>query len=304
MMQSSMYSETPHPIVRSKSYDFKRRVTCVTRTERPVKYYFTDFGISCRLPENVTDPRETPIMGGDRSVPEHQRPIGPQNPYRTDVYCLGNLFRTQFLQVCNPPTYVRRRLGTHFHYRSRNTPVWNFSTSSSATWSRTTHRRVRLSQKLVSVSRLTSGRPRQAVYVPASFHRENTLSPGSSERVDTSFELRNLSRQADLLSHRPNLPCDASLPLAGLNLLRAHLRRPVLLRPNLLRPNLRRAKSVQLLLPLLHPRQRPNRPPLPNQTRRVDPRNISMRRHFTGIFLQSRYDYLLSRAHSFITHNA
>ncbi|OJT15310.1 hypothetical protein TRAPUB_8106 [Trametes pubescens] len=111
MMQSSMYSETPHPIVRSKSYDFKRRVTCVTRTERPVKYYFTDFGISCRLPENVTDPRETPIMGGDRSVPEHQRPIGPQNPYRTDVYCLGNLFRTQFLQKYSGLEFLNELVG-------------------------------------------------------------------------------------------------------------------------------------------------------------------------------------------------
>lgn len=112
MMEPSVYSETPHPIVRSKSYDFKRKVKCATRTEHPAKYYYTDFGISCRVPKNVKDPREPPILGGDRTVPEHQRPTGPQNPCRTDVYCLGNLFRTQFLQAS------RVRLYAHAPYSS------------------------------------------------------------------------------------------------------------------------------------------------------------------------------------------
>lgn len=105
MMEPSVYSEPPHPVVKSRSYDFKRKVKCGTRTERPARYYYTDLGMSCRLPPNVKDPREDPIMGGDRTVPEHQRPCGPQNPYKTDIYCLGNTFRKEFLQASRLRAY-------------------------------------------------------------------------------------------------------------------------------------------------------------------------------------------------------
>ncbi|KAI0633607.1 kinase-like domain-containing protein [Trametes polyzona] len=98
MMDTSIYPEPPHPIFKDRSYDFQRKVKCGTRTERPVKYYLTDFGISCRLGRDDKNPRVTPIMGGDRSVPEYKRSTEPQNPYLTDIYCLGNIFRTQFLQ--------------------------------------------------------------------------------------------------------------------------------------------------------------------------------------------------------------
>ncbi|KAL1945822.1 hypothetical protein VTO73DRAFT_1824 [Trametes versicolor] len=105
MMQPSVYSEAPHPVIRSKSYDYKRSVKRRTRTERPAKYYYTDFGIACRLPPDVEDPPEEPMLGGDRTVPENQHAAGPQNPYATDIYCLGNTFRTQFLQACHLRAY-------------------------------------------------------------------------------------------------------------------------------------------------------------------------------------------------------
>lgn len=76
-----------------------------TRTARPVRYYFTDFARSKRYSthsgtDTETAPSELPILGGDRTVPEFRRSHRTRcNPYHTDVYCMGNLIRGDFLQV-------------------------------------------------------------------------------------------------------------------------------------------------------------------------------------------------------------
>ena len=89
-----------HFSAKYKTRDFKRYIHPYTRTARPVKYYWTDFGLSRRYSPDDTDPLEVPIFGGDRSVPEFQRdPYAPRNPFRTDVYFVGNLIREDFLPV-------------------------------------------------------------------------------------------------------------------------------------------------------------------------------------------------------------
>ncbi|KAI1795560.1 kinase-like domain-containing protein [Ganoderma leucocontextum] len=93
-----LYSETPHPVNRGRSYDFQRRVRRFTRTERPVKYYYIDFGISRIYASDDTSPLEDIIVGGDKSVPEFEGTDEPQNPFWTDIYYLGNLIRTGFLE--------------------------------------------------------------------------------------------------------------------------------------------------------------------------------------------------------------
>ncbi|KAI0779507.1 hypothetical protein C8Q74DRAFT_1367393 [Fomes fomentarius] len=71
-----------------------------TRTARPVKYYFTDFGLSRRYSSDENNPLEVPILGGDRTVPEFQNDhYTPRNPFHTDVYYMGNLIRTEFMEM-------------------------------------------------------------------------------------------------------------------------------------------------------------------------------------------------------------
>jgi hypothetical protein len=41
---------------------------------------------------------DEPLRGGDKTAPEHRRG-GQCNPFRTDIYYLGNLIREQFMQV-------------------------------------------------------------------------------------------------------------------------------------------------------------------------------------------------------------
>ncbi|KAF8637040.1 hypothetical protein AX16_010895 [Volvariella volvacea WC 439] len=70
-----------------------------TRTQKPPKYYFIDFGISTQydpLDKNMLD---TAVFGADITVPEHQGQLArqPSNPFLTDVYYLGNMIKRWFI---------------------------------------------------------------------------------------------------------------------------------------------------------------------------------------------------------------
>jgi len=98
MDASPLYPEPYHPVRTYKKRDWTGTARHYTRTERPVKYYFIDFGLSRRYSAEDKDPRQAIIIGGDKSVPEFQNSTEPCNPYHTDVYCMGNLVRTEFMQ--------------------------------------------------------------------------------------------------------------------------------------------------------------------------------------------------------------
>ncbi|KAJ7760953.1 kinase-like domain-containing protein [Mycena metata] len=97
-----------------------RKAKHYTRTQRPVKYYFIDFGISCKFGPGE-DTRAYPIMGGDRSPPEFgvresefaNPTVGKLDPFATDIYYLGNLICRDFLDGY-PPLAVARKLGFEF----------------------------------------------------------------------------------------------------------------------------------------------------------------------------------------------
>ncbi|KAI0744010.1 kinase-like domain-containing protein [Daedaleopsis nitida] len=97
MDPTPLYSDIPHPTHPERSYNFKRRIRSYTRTDRPTHYYYIDFGLSVQFPEG----QETisPInFGGDRSVPEFKEPSGMYNPFKADIYTLGNLVRQELME--------------------------------------------------------------------------------------------------------------------------------------------------------------------------------------------------------------
>ncbi|KAH7905962.1 hypothetical protein BJ138DRAFT_1130197 [Hygrophoropsis aurantiaca] len=98
MDATSLYPESFNPWRSRWTRDLKGYAKHLTRTRRPPKYYFIDFGISRRYSPSDSNPREPPIRGGDRSVPEFQGSDEPQNPFPTDVYYLGNVLREDFIQ--------------------------------------------------------------------------------------------------------------------------------------------------------------------------------------------------------------
>ncbi|KAJ7505775.1 hypothetical protein B0H11DRAFT_1976129 [Mycena galericulata] len=102
MMDASPIASKPfHPVITNKKRDFTGRVIYLSRTQHPVKYYLTDFGLSVKYRPEDRPPLEAPILGGDKTVPEFQTankgerpPDG--DPFPVDVYYLGNLVRTYF----------------------------------------------------------------------------------------------------------------------------------------------------------------------------------------------------------------
>ena len=98
-------------------HDIRKDIRPYTRTARPVRYYFTDFGLSRRYAPDDANPLEDPIIGGDKTVPEFQNdPYTPRNPFHTDVYYMGNLIRVTFLQVCALSHYTSRPTCTHAQF--------------------------------------------------------------------------------------------------------------------------------------------------------------------------------------------
>ncbi|KAG9310555.1 kinase-like domain-containing protein [Chiua virens] len=94
---TNLYPELFHPVETSLRMDYRGRAKHLTRTQRPPKYYLIDFGISRRYDPSDTNPREVPIWGGDKDVPEFQNSNQPLNPFPTDVFYIGNAIRKDFL---------------------------------------------------------------------------------------------------------------------------------------------------------------------------------------------------------------
>ncbi|TFY51957.1 hypothetical protein EVJ58_g10283 [Rhodofomes roseus] len=88
-----------HPQVPSFTRDFNSGwARHCSRTERPPRYFYIDFGLSRKCDPADGPPLELPVFGGDRTVPEFQEDgyDVPADPFRTDIYYLGNLIRTTF----------------------------------------------------------------------------------------------------------------------------------------------------------------------------------------------------------------
>ena len=72
------------------------------RATTPVKYYYIDFGISSRFADDDVCRLVTGRNGLDRTVPELSRTV-PYDPFKVDIFILGNLFRQQFSEVSPAP---------------------------------------------------------------------------------------------------------------------------------------------------------------------------------------------------------
>ncbi|KDQ55744.1 hypothetical protein JAAARDRAFT_133573 [Jaapia argillacea MUCL 33604] len=100
---TNLYPDSFHPVRQERKRNYKRGAKYYTRTQRPPKYYFIDFGISRRYKPEDMPPNEEIIVGGDSSAPEFQeanmdRTNDMCNPFPTDIYYLGNMIRQNFIQ--------------------------------------------------------------------------------------------------------------------------------------------------------------------------------------------------------------
>ena len=96
---SALFIDAFHPVASMMKRDYSGLARYKTRTERPVKYYLIDFGLSRRYDKSISHPLEVPIWGGDKEVPEFQNSDEPRDPFATDVFYIGNAIRKDFVGV-------------------------------------------------------------------------------------------------------------------------------------------------------------------------------------------------------------
>ncbi|KAN0116072.1 Protein kinase-like domain containing protein [Russula decolorans] len=101
---SGMYPKGYHPIQLNRSLKVKEQAKRYTRTARPPRYYLIDFSLSRQY--SSRNALDEPLRGGDKSAPEH-RHGGRCNPFRTDIYYLGNLIREHFILKYNGFEFMR-----------------------------------------------------------------------------------------------------------------------------------------------------------------------------------------------------
>ena len=95
-----LFPDMYHPVQTYRSRDWKGKAKYTTRTEHPVRYYFIDFGLTRRYDPKDGPPREHPVVGGDKTVPEFKNWNGQLlDPFPTDIYYIGNMVRYTLLAV-------------------------------------------------------------------------------------------------------------------------------------------------------------------------------------------------------------
>lgn len=119
-----MYPQGHHPqMLRRLPHSFET-APYVTRlaARPPVKYYYVDFGLSSKF-----DPEEFPKLalggdGRDQTVPELSDTV-PYDPFKVDVFIIGNVLRTIFCEVSHLIVYCV----LHSLHPVRLTPTSNSS---------------------------------------------------------------------------------------------------------------------------------------------------------------------------------
>lgn len=100
MDASPLYPRGSHPQKEYLTVDGTRWTTVLHRYQAAFpKYFLIDFGISTWFKDDHEGPRL--VVGGhgqDKSVPELSF-FKPYDPFKVDIYTLGNLFKVCFVQV-------------------------------------------------------------------------------------------------------------------------------------------------------------------------------------------------------------
>ncbi|KAJ3999202.1 kinase-like domain-containing protein [Lentinula boryana] len=96
MEANAMYTRPYHPIRPKKRYDWSGRALHHSRTRCPPRYYLIDFDQSRKYDPSQPRPKEYALKSGGYTPPEGSEGT-PCDPFATDVFLLGNLIRTSFL---------------------------------------------------------------------------------------------------------------------------------------------------------------------------------------------------------------
>nr|VWP01471.1 N/A [Ganoderma boninense] len=91
----ALYPKGHHPVRWRFCEDAIYDATPLSRLDHSVRYFYIDFGISVRSPDDAP-PRVTGVIGRYKEAPEMSYDV-PYDAFKTDVWALGNLFLKEFL---------------------------------------------------------------------------------------------------------------------------------------------------------------------------------------------------------------
>ncbi|KAJ7032331.1 hypothetical protein C8F04DRAFT_1221938 [Mycena alexandri] len=98
---TSMYPNgfyTGHPSYDCYAADLSIRAQVFTRTQRPSRYYWIDYGLADVFRSDRADLRVPYVRGGDKDIPETRKGLTRADPFAADVWWVGNLIQTQLLE--------------------------------------------------------------------------------------------------------------------------------------------------------------------------------------------------------------
>ena len=120
MDPGEMYPEGFHPVQVAYKRNYSGIADYLPRSAVGVKYYFADFGISSHIPDTGHAGLVTGGAGRDRDPPELS-PTVPYDPFRLDIFIIGNMFKQEFCDVIISCFVVPQRCS----YPSSNSPTLN-----------------------------------------------------------------------------------------------------------------------------------------------------------------------------------
>ena len=109
-----LYPDGYHPVRQNYTPDCLSRVSPLSRTGHPVRYFYIDFGLSTRFAAG-TSPYVVGDIGRDRDVPELSDDV-PYDAFKVDIFSLGNVYHKEFQQVGAdlwPPSYCTLNPASH-----------------------------------------------------------------------------------------------------------------------------------------------------------------------------------------------
>ncbi|EPT00389.1 hypothetical protein FOMPIDRAFT_1049710 [Fomitopsis schrenkii] len=95
-----------HPIYDTSLPDGHGLSWPMSRSHFPVQYYYIDFSISVYIPPDVGPKLAVGVFGRDQDPPELSDVV-PYDPFKLDVFILGNVFRKEFYDKYNNVGFLR-----------------------------------------------------------------------------------------------------------------------------------------------------------------------------------------------------
>ncbi|QRV87122.1 kinase domain protein [Ceratobasidium sp. AG-Ba] len=109
MDKSPLYDQPSHPYHQHLTLDAKRPLyPKYSRSQKPVRYYYIDFGYAVWFKDSTT-PREITGAVGKEIAPEQVREV-TYDPFKVDIYQLGAILRRDLIPVRS----LRFPVATHY----------------------------------------------------------------------------------------------------------------------------------------------------------------------------------------------